>query len=74
MTDALTRVLQDLTRRPQVRIVRVTITSSDPLTVTLPDGARIRGTAIRGGLVYEFDRPAIAVLLEPSPPLVFPTE
>jgi hypothetical protein len=73
MTDALTRVLQDLTRRPQVRIVRVTITSSDPLTVTLPDGARIRGTAIRG-LVYEFDRPAIAVLLEPSPPLVFPTE
>lgn len=58
--------------RPALRMVRVTVTATVPLRVRLPDGAVIPGLPI-AGLTYTVGGSGVALLQEPSIPLVFPT-
>jgi PKD repeat protein len=73
MSDALVRVLQARGNGKPTRLIRVAVTTTNPLTVTLPDGATIPGVAI-SGLTYTAGTAAVALIAEPGTPLVFPVE
>lgn len=64
---------QQATRPPAaVRMVRVTIHTVTPLTVTLPGGANVAGVKIPG-LTYTAGATGYALVQEPAVGPVFPT-
>lgn len=69
--DALGRALGG---RPKnsLRIERVRITGTSPLTITLASGASVPGLAVTG-LTYTAPGNGVAFLAEGQIPLVFPT-
>lgn len=75
MPDAFTKALQRALAQALTGVVRtvpVTIAGTNPLTVTLPDGATIPGLAIQG-YTYSLGGHAVALLSEPSIPPILPT-
>lgn len=73
MSDALERALVGgAGRRNTLRIVRVKITATSPLTVQLPDGTAVRALAVVG-LTYTVDGYGSALVAEGIIPVVLPT-
>lgn len=72
MSNALERAMLAAGRRNTLRLVRVKITATAPLTVQLPDGSTIPGLAILG-MTYTAGGAAVAMLAEGIIPPVLPT-
>lgn len=71
MTRSRVQSLQAAIPLPGVRMVRVKITVTSPLTVELPGGGTAVGVAVEG-LTYTVDAAAWALVQEPAVGPVFP--
>lgn len=72
MTVERVRAQQTTRQRPGVQMVRVTIATVTPLTVTLPGGATVPGVKV-AGLTYTAGAAAFALVQEPAVGPVFPS-
>lgn len=73
MTVERVRAQQSLRTLPGVQMVRVTIATVDPLTVTLPGGAVVAGARVPG-LTYNVGASAFAFIQEPAVGPIIPSE